>query len=313
MRRRRSHQADSLLKLNIGDGETSGETPTFQMDRLRNYAQPPVAAYEPVTPEPTPAAEREPTPIEIMFQQIHERVGATTVSAQIKKVDRELADLKRQFRTVTDELERAKGAVQTGALELIWKQKQFFTEVIDMAEKAGDVDVACIKPEYRSLNSSLERIRALRTLDPVLYYESGICDGVLELFEFYAGLQTSGFSFKGKEALINLEWIQAGWFWTEEDGGEDFVPKVFEKSVMPLLLNRLKMEKLETEDDFRMAFVHCLEASDYCVHGDMAAEELLRCLNEKLNLALSSRLLTKDSYEQILDEFGFQKPGWVGL
>ena len=112
------------MKLNIGDGETSGETPTFQMDRLRNYAHPPVAAYEPVTPEPTPAVEREPTPIEIMFQQIHERVGATTASAQIKKVDRELADLKRQFRTVTDELERAKGAVQTGALELIWKQKQ---------------------------------------------------------------------------------------------------------------------------------------------------------------------------------------------
>ena len=248
-----------------------------------------------------------------MFQQIHERVGAATVSAQVKKVDRELADLKRQFRTVADELERAKGAVQTGALELIWKQKQFFTEVIDMAEKAGDVELASIKPEYQSLSSSLERIRALRTLDPVLYYESGICDGVMELFEFYAGMQTSDFSFKGKEALINLEWIQAGWFWTEEDGGEDVVPKVFEKSVLPLLLNRLRMEKLETEDDFRMAFLHCLEASDYCVHCDMAADELLRCLHEKLSQALSSRVLTQDRYEQILDEFGFQKPGWMGL
>ena len=307
MRKRRPQRPDAIL--NICEVDDSKAKPEFQMDRLKNYAAPaPAVPSEPAHPlvPSEPAPPKEASELELLFQKIHDRVSADAQWTQLKRADHELADLRKQAKEVMDDIERTKTATKSGTSQLIWQHKQFFTEVIDFAEKASSVDLSTVKLEYQSLGDLLERLKSLRALDPNLYNESGISDAVIELFEFYAEIQTNSFSFKANDALVNLEWIQAGWFWTDDD----LVPKVFEKSVLPLLLNRLRCEDLKTENDFRMAFLHCLEISDYCVHCVSAEESLFRCLSTKLCEALEKAIIQRDVYNHLMDEFGFQMPGW---
>ena len=106
-----------------------------------------------------------------------------------------------------------------------------------------------------------------------------------------------------------MEWIQAGWFWMNEDGNEDMVPKVFEKICLPYLSNLLQTENLENEKDFKIAYLHCLEACDYCIKQTIANAQLMSQLKRKLQQM--KIFIGYDTYDKLMDEFGFQNNyGW---
>lgn len=225
------------------------------------------------------------------------------------KVENEINKVKGEYEKILSQINEMEKALGPESTKLIWKQKQFFTELIDFVDNSTKINFDEVRDEYLMLETGLERLKKLRILDQELYKKVGLGEAAVELFEFYANYEISKFSFKSKLAMINMEWIQAGWFWMDEDGNEDMVPKVFEKICLPFLSNLLQTENFETQDEFRIAYYHCLEACDFCVNQTVAEAQLMSQLKRKLQQMKARG--NQDEYDKLMDEFGLKNNfGW---
>jgi hypothetical protein len=241
-----------------------------------------------------------PKSLDALFTRLSEHLESSEAGGSaMAGLDREVLEARTEHGRVVEALERYASAFKGGVSPRVWMYKQFFTELIDFIDHAESVDLADVNPEYLDLGGILERLRDLRALDPEGYKKSRIGFTVSEIFEFFCRIEMSSFSFKSPIALIAVPWIQAGWFWTKEDGNPDIVPKVFEKVALPFMTEKLEHEIFQTTAELEIAFAHCVEASDYC--GTKTS--LLAHLKPKIEFAYRWHKISKADYERLLTNF----------
>ena len=244
------------------------------------------------------------------FQSLKEQIGPDNDS-EIKKTDSEIQIAKQQYQQILTEISKMESTFNGTANENLWKQKRFFTEMIDFIDHIGVINPADVRPEYSDLDNILEQIRNLRRLDNTLYVQSGLPSSVEEIFEFYAAMDTCTFNFKDNIPLLDLNWIRAGWKWLDEDGDSDIVPKIFEKTAFPILLESLRQDDFESEQDWHIAWLHCYEITEYCIHPDAIEFQLRNVMKKKLESAYGTSKLSQQLYNKLLVEFGMKKPSFM--
>ncbi|KAH0789665.1 hypothetical protein GPJ56_006167 [Histomonas meleagridis] len=246
-----------------------------------------------------------------LLDKLTDKVVSNNDDKNVVKLTKEIQDLKSQYQKILAQINEMEATLGPDATKGIWKQKQFFTELIDFVDHCYNVNPADVKEEYLSLENSLNRLRSLRNLDPELYKQIGFQEAANELFEFYAIFEISNFSFKSNDALLDMKWIQAGWYWTDEDGNSDIVPKTFDNACVPIFASILQKEYFNNEQEYRVAYCHCIEICDYCNNDTIAESQLLTQLKRKLEQSYGCGRLDTSSYEKLMDEFGFKNNfGW---
>jgi hypothetical protein len=221
--------------------------------------------------------------------------------SRLQRVSRELLEARDEYRRVLESIDHYERSIGAGASAQLWSHKQFFAELLDFIDNCEYADLSDVKPEFLSLSHILDRVRDFNRLDPPLYKKSGLAEAVTELFDFFCRLEMVAFSFKSRSAMVNFDWIRAGWFWLDEDGSPDIVPKVFQRTALPLLRELLEREEFASEAEFQFAFAHCLEASDFCG----GKTDLMAKLQKKLERLFQGGGLKRKTYEKLADEFGF--------
>jgi hypothetical protein len=255
----------------------------------------PAAVAPPEIARPAPPAAD--APLDALFAQLSDHLESSEAGGSaIARLDREALDARSEHGRVAEALDRYASAFKGGISARVWTHKQFFTELADLIDHAGSIDLADVNPEYRDVGAVVERLKDLRTLDPDGYKKARLGITASEIFEFFCGMEMSSFSFKSPMALISLPWIQAAWFWTEEEGNPDAVPKVFEKVALPIMAERLEQEIFQTVGELEIAFAHCVEASDYC----RTKIQLLASLKPKIEWAYRWHKISKADYERLL-------------
>jgi hypothetical protein len=243
------------------------------------------------------------SPLESVLVQIQAHLESTQPGgSRLKQVIRELLEARDEYRRVLDSIGQYERSIGTGASAQLWSHKQFFAELLDFIDNCEYVELSEVKPEFLSLSHVLDRVRDFNRLDPRLYKKSGLAEAVAELFDFFCRLEMTSFSFKSRSSMVNFEWIRAGWFWLEDDGSPGIVPKVFERTALPVLREVLEQEEFTSAAELQIAFAHCLEASDFCGRKT----DLMAKLQKKLEKAFQAGLLTRNAYERLADEFGLE-------
>lgn len=243
-----------------------------------------------------------------VFQQLFDKFG-TYDDQDSSQIEKKIQEAKEERAKIQQEIEKIDSTIGSNASNSIWAQKQFFTELInfiDTASSTGFKDFNEVKPEYLSIDYSIEKIKNFQRLDSELYKSSGFPEAVQEIFEFYAIIETNDFSFTENKPLIDLQWIRTGWKWTDEFGNPDLVPKVFETTCLPILLNKLRKEDIQTEENFHLAFLHCVEICDYCNHTSVAESQLFSVLKKRLESAFGTGKLKYEVYNKLMIDFGFK-------
>lgn len=287
------------------------QNPTTNAEYSYSYSYSSNSDVESNNPKPNESTPENPEMIEMnqIFEQLYQKFGEfqETDSANIKK---QLQEAKQERQLLQNEMDEISEAIGPDSSNVIWAQKQFFADLIDFINTASslkiksDFSLSNVKPEYLSLDYSLERIKSFQRFDPELYKKVGFPDSVQDLFEFYAILETQSFSFVDNKPLIDLPWIRAGWRWTDEFGNPNTVPKVFESTCLPILVNKLQAETINTEQEFRFCFYHCLEICDFCIHPSVAENQLMGILKRRLEAAIKTGRISFDVFNKLSQEFG---------
>ncbi|OHS96999.1 hypothetical protein TRFO_36859 [Tritrichomonas foetus] len=255
-----------------------------------------------------PSKNSEVTEMNSLFNQLFEKFGNyENEKNAASKIEQNINNAEDELLNTIKEINIVEASIGPNANSAFWKIKQFFTELINFIDEASNIDFDDVKDEYLSLDNALEKVKSFQRLDPQLYKKCGFSESVQELFEFFAIVETNNFIFSKNSPLIDLSWVRAGWKWTEEFGNQDMVPKVFEQICVPILVNKLKTEPLQNENDFRMAFLHCIEILDYCNHKSVAEVQLFGVLKARLESAFGTGKLKYKVYNQMMINFGFKK------
>lgn len=240
------------------------------------------------------------------FQQLRDNIGPIA-NSELESIKHEYKKTKSQYQQIVNEIAKMESSITVSSSETVWLLKQYFTELIDFIDHYDQVDISEVKPEYTSLSYVLDRLRTLRRMDSTIYNRSGIPNAVGELFEFFATFQVSHFDLKGNIPILDMDWIRAGWHWLSEDGDPDIVPKIFEKTAIPIFLEQLSLIDFETEEDWRRTWLHCCEMTDYCIHDDFIGTQLANIMKKRLNSAYGTAKLSAQTYNKLMIEFGFKQ------
>lgn len=243
-----------------------------------------------------------------IFQQLFDKFG-TYEDEDSSQIERKIQEAKESREKIQQEIDEIDSSIGSNISDSIWAHKQFFTELIDFidaASSSGFNDFNEVKPEYLSIDYAIDKIKSFQRLDPDLYKKAGFSESVQEIFEFYAIIETNDFVFTDNKPLIDHQWIRCGWRWTDEYGNPDLVPKVFEGTCLPILLNKLRTDEINTEEEFHLTFLHCVEICDYCNHPTVAESQLFNVLKKRLESAFGTGKLKYEAYNKLMIEFGFK-------
>ena len=163
-----------------------------------------------------------------------------------------------------------------------------------------------MKPEFLDPFGVLERIKRLRELDEGQYKLSGLGTNSGEILSYFADIEFNNWSYLSQQPLIDMEWIRAGWFWSDKDGDSELVPKIFDNFV-PQLVEKLKNTNLSCESDFYVAHAHCMEIIDFCKNPSVAEIQLMNVMKQLIRSAHRKKIIDKNQYETILISCGFQE------
>lgn len=243
-----------------------------------------------------------------IFQQLFDKFG-TFEDQDLSQIENKIQEAKEERESIQKDIDEIDSQIGTNISDSIWAQKIFFTELIDFIDAAsstGFKNFNEVKPEFLSVDYVIDKIKNFQRLDPELYKNCGFPDSTQEIFEFYAIIETNDFSFTGNKPFIDYQWIRTGWKWTDEFGNSDLVPKVFEGTCLPILINKLRTDEITTEENFHFAFLHCVEIIDYCLHPTVAESQLFGILKKRLESAFGTGKLKYEVYNKLMIEFGFK-------
>lgn len=318
LRKRRQQTNSTALGLNIAPTSEPFNASDLQINKLQNYRNKAQINTlistsiqknsESVIDNDETVEESTEKPLEedisSLFQQLIDEINKTKKKNN-KNLEKDLESSRNKYKSIITELNLLEESLGTGSSLLIWKHKQFFTELIDFIDHSDHIDLNDVNEEYLSLGNVLSKMKQIRLIDPKLYKDTDLGNKVLEIFEFYATIQTNEFSFLSGKPLVDLEWIRAGWTWTEEDGNPDLVPRVFERICLPILINRFSQEELMVEQDYRRAYLHCIEILDYCQNVQVANIQLMNIMKRKLQQSVGCGKMNSSQYQAFMKEFGF--------
>lgn len=245
-----------------------------------------------------------------IFQQLFDKFG-TYEDQDLSQIESKIQEAKDEREKIQKEIDEIDSKIGTNISNSIWSEKQFFTELIDFIDAASSTgfrDFNEVRPEYLSIDYVIDKIKNFQKLDPDLYKTCGFPDASQEIFEFYAIIEMNDFSFTDRKPFIDQKWIRTGWRWTDEFGNSDLVPKVFEGTCLPILLNKLRKDEFVTEENFHFAFLHCVEICDYCIHPTVAESQLFSVLKKRLDSAFGTGKLKYEAYNRLMIDFGFKNP-----
>ena len=246
-----------------------------------------------------------------LFKQLFDKFGNIDETDKSSQLDVKIEEAKTDLYNIHVEIDEMEKNIGSEATSALWKIKQFFTELINFIDVSTkrNVDLSTVKEEYLSLDSILTKIKSLYNIDPDLYKRCRFADVVLDLFEFFAILEIQEFDFSSNVPLIDQKWIRAGWKWIDDFGNPDIVPKVFEQTCLPILVNKLQSDQqtFPNEDSLRNAFYHCVEICDYCQHSSAADAQLMDVLKKRLEKSFHTGKINYQSYNSMMVDFGFKK------
>jgi hypothetical protein len=75
---------------------------------------------------------------------------------------------------------------------------------------------------------------------------------------------------------------------------------------IPILIEILSKENFVSESQFRMAYAHIEEISDYCVDGKAIEKKLRAVLRKSMEGAFGCGRLNADAFERLMVEWNFR-------
>lgn len=231
-----------------------------------------------------------------IFRSIKKKLIALDESNESKNLENERNNTLKKIH----ELQEEQKSQEEPIINHIIEAQIYFSELFDLFENTPS-DLSIVKPEFLDPEYAISIIRKFRKYNKQEYINSRMPVSIKEILENFAYIELRDFSFIQRVPLLDMKWVQCGWFLTDEDGCPDVIPKIFE-SFIPFFSERLQTTDFGCEEDYYVAYYHILHILEFCLYPNIAQQKLLRLFKIKLEFGFNSQIIDKAAYINICEE-----------